>query len=208
MVQNRFQPYMVVSQPSWIGRSWIRWSQQKVMGFKFEVQTHKIWSQYLNLVPTYGPKSVSTIYGGQSAILNWTTLTKSHWFIFGGTNMQTLKSISLWSQYLQYRVMAQNRSVGHLETDSTGYWTVMGLHMTLTIRSRSNLASPMDSSDVVSYWCSIHFICLSCSNKALQATEMWWDCIWPWPLGQGQIWQHQWMPQMWFPIDVQYILYV
>jgi len=133
----------------------------------------------------------------------------------------------------------------------------MGLHMTLTIRSRSNLTSPMDASDVVSYWCSIHFICLSCSNKVLQATQMWWDWIWPWPLGQGQIlaspidssgvvsywcsihfmclscsnkvlqatemwwycvwpwpkgqsqtWHHQWIPQMWFPIDVQYNSYV
>jgi len=63
----------------------------------------------------------------------------------------------------------------------------MGLHMTLTIRSRSNLSSPIDSSDVVSYWCSIHFICLSCSNKVQQATQMWWDYIWPWPLGQGHI---------------------
>jgi len=81
----------------------------------------------------------------------------------------------------------------------------MGLHMTLTIRSRSNLTSPIDSSDVVSYWCSKHFICLSCLNKVLQDTERWWDFIWPWPWGQGQIWHHQWMPQMWFPIDVQYI---
>jgi len=74
--------------------------------------------------------------------------------------------------------------------------------------SRSNLTSLMDASDAVSYWCSIHFICLSCFNKVLQATELWWCCIWPWPLGQGQIWNHQWIPQMWFPINVLYISYV
>jgi len=56
-----------------------------------------------------------------------------------------------------------------LQKGATGYWNVMGLHMTLTIRSRSNLGSPMDSSGVVSYWCSIHFMCLTCSDKMLQA---------------------------------------
>jgi len=95
-----------------------------------------------------------------------------------------------------------------LQQGATGYWNVMGLHMTLTIRSRSNMASPMDSSDMASYWCSIHFICLSCSNKVLQATEKWWYCVWPWPLGQRQTWNHQWIPQMWFPIDVQCIPWV
>jgi len=32
--------------------------------------------------------------------------------------------------------------------------------------------------------------------------------LWPWPKGQSQIWHYQWIPQMWFPIDVQYISYV
>ena len=31
--------------------------------------------------------------------------------------------------------------------------------------------------------CSIHFIFLSCSNKVLQTTEMWWHCVWPWLKG-------------------------
>jgi len=35
-----------------------------------------------------------------------------------------------------------------------------------------------------------------------------WYCVWPWPKGQGQIWHHQWIPQMLFPIGVQYISYV
>jgi len=101
---------------------------------------------------------------------------------------------------VQYVYLAPTRCYGLLN--------VMILHMTLTIMSRSYLTSLMDSSDVVSYWCLIHFICLSCSNKVLQATEMWWYCVWPWPLGQGQIWNHQWIPQMWFPINVLYISYV
>jgi len=51
MAQNRFRPYMVVSRPSWIRRPW-----PKVIDFYFEVPTHKIWSEYLNPVPSYGPK--------------------------------------------------------------------------------------------------------------------------------------------------------
>jgi len=64
----------------------------------------------------------------------------------------------------------------------------MGLHTTLTIRSRSNLASPMDTPDVVSCCFSIHFICLTWSDKMLQAdiavfngflTESYLTLIWP-----------------------------
>jgi len=103
-------------------------------------------------------------------------------------------------QYISCVYLAPIRCYMLLKCDGTVY--------DLDQRSRSNLASPKDASHMVSYWCSIHFICLSCSNKALQATEMGWDCIWPWTLGQGQIWHYQWIPQMWFPIDVQYISYV
>jgi len=92
---------------------------KKVIGFKFEAPTNKILSQYLNPVPSYRPKSVLTIYGGQSAILNWTTFTKSHWFLFGGINTQTLKSISLSSTELWPKIGFDHiwRSVGHLELD-------------------------------------------------------------------------------------------
>jgi len=54
----------------------------------------------------------------------------------------------------------------------------------------------------------ISYVYLAPIRCYIQATQMWWDYIWPWPLDQGQICHHQWMPQMWFPIDVQYILYV
>jgi len=94
-------------------------STKKVIGFKFEVPTNKIWSKYINLVPSYGPKSVLTIYGGQSAILNWTTFTKSHWLLFGGINTQTLKSISLSSTELWPKIGFDHiwPPVGHLESD-------------------------------------------------------------------------------------------
>jgi len=46
---------------------------------------------------------------------------------------------------------------------------MMALCMTLTLGSWSNLTLPMDSSDAVSYESSIHFICVSGSNKVLQA---------------------------------------
>jgi len=60
---------------------------------------------------------------------------------------------------------------------------------------------------VVSYICLIiPFICLSCSYKVLQATKMWWYCVWTLPQGQGQI--YRWLPHIWFPINVQYISYV
>ena len=47
-------------------------------------------------------------------------------------------------------------------------------------------------------------MCLTYSNKVLHATEMWQYTVWPWPKSQGQIWNYQLIPQMWFPIDVQY----
>jgi len=61
----------------------------------------------------------------------------------------------------------------------------MVLCMTLTYRSRSNLTSLMDSSDRGSYWCSIHFICLTCLDKMLQAAVSVFNvfpmgAFWPW----------------------------
>jgi len=115
MAQNRFQPYMVVSQPSWIRRPW-----QINSAAHFEVPMHKIWGQYLNPVQSYGPKYVSTIYGNQSAILNWTTLTKSQLSCsFWGTNALILKPISQSSTELWSKIGFDHiwRSVGHLEFD-------------------------------------------------------------------------------------------
>ena len=84
----------------------------------------------------------------------------------------------------------------------------MELWMTFTYGSRSKFTSPFYSSNMVSYWCPIYFIYLSCSDKVLQAIEMWWNSVWPSPIGQGQILHHHLIPQTWFPIGVQYISHV
>jgi len=44
----------------------------------------------------------------------------------------------------------------------------------------------------------VHFVKIRNKNKS----------IWPWRKGQGQIWHYQLIPQILFPIDVQYISYV
>ena len=52
-------------------------------------------------------------------------------------------------------------------------WTMFDL--TLTFVSMSNLTSPLDSSDRVSYWWSIHLECLSGSDKLLEVNTMYFN---------------------------------
>jgi len=86
----------------WVGikllllpQSWIGQPQKKNSAVHIVVPTHKIWSQYLNPVPSYDPIYVSTIYGGQLDMLNRTTSTKSHRFLF------EVPTHKIWIQYLK-----------------------------------------------------------------------------------------------------------
>ena len=63
-----------------------------------------------------------------------------------------------------------------------------------------------------SYWWLIHLECISRSEKLIVAIWVWQCLIWPWPLGQGQIWHHQGIIHMvsyWWSIHLEcYIAHI
>jgi len=79
------------------------------------------WSEYQVMANTVQwPKIAFDHIWRSAAILNQTTLTKSHRISFWGTNTQNLKSIDQSSTELWPKICFNHiwRSVGHLESDN------------------------------------------------------------------------------------------
>ena len=99
--------------------------------------------------------------------------------------------------------------------------TVMTFYYVL----RSNLTLQLEFSNVISY-CSVHFLCISCSNEVLLAakcddsmydldlkvkskfyiTSRFLTCGFLFMFNFSTF--HEWIPQMLFPINVHYISYM